>query len=87
GLTPKHIESDTKVIRGRITRMGSTLVRWAATEAVARYHGGDAISPAYRRIVERRGAGSPAWPPPASCSLSCTTACAAAASACLAEAR
>jgi transposase len=55
GLTPKHIESDTKVIRGRITRMGSALVRWAATEAVVRYHGGDAISPAYRRIAERRG--------------------------------
>jgi transposase len=33
GLTPKHIESDTKVIRRRITRMGSALVRWAATEA------------------------------------------------------
>jgi transposase len=55
GLTPKHIESDTKVIRGRITRMGSALVRWAATEAVVRYHGGPAISPAYRRIAERRG--------------------------------
>jgi transposase len=55
GLTPKHIESDTKVIRGRITRMGSALVRWAATEAVARYHGGPAIGPAYRRIAERRG--------------------------------
>jgi transposase len=27
GLTPKHIESDTKVFRGRITRMGSALVR------------------------------------------------------------
>ena len=55
GLTPKHIESDTKVFRGRITRMGSALVRWAATEAVARYHGGRAIGPAYRRIAERRG--------------------------------
>jgi transposase len=55
GLTPKHHESDTKVIRGRITRMGSTLVRWAAVEAVARYHGGAPIRPAYRRISERRG--------------------------------
>jgi transposase len=55
GLTPRHIESDTKVIRGRITRMGSALVRWAATEAVARYHGGPATGPAYRRIAERRG--------------------------------
>ena len=55
GLTPKHIESDTKVIRGRITRMGSALVRWAATEAVVRYHGGAAIRPAYARIAARRG--------------------------------
>jgi transposase len=50
GLTPKHIESDTKVIRGRVTRMGSALVRWTAVDAVARDHGGPAISPA--------------WPPP-----------------------
>jgi transposase len=55
GLTPKHVESDTKVIRGRITPMGSALVRWAATEAVVRYHGGPAIRPTYKRIAERRG--------------------------------
>jgi transposase len=55
GLTPKHRESDTKVYRGRITKMGSNLVRWAAVEAVARYHGGEPIAPAYRRIAERRG--------------------------------
>jgi transposase len=36
GLTPKHHESDTTVHRGRITKMGSTLVRWAAVEAVQR---------------------------------------------------
>jgi transposase len=34
GMTPKHYESDTKVHRGRITKQGSTLVRWAAVEAV-----------------------------------------------------
>jgi transposase len=28
GLTPKHHESDTTVHRGRITKQGSTLVRW-----------------------------------------------------------
>ena len=27
-------------------------MRWAATEAVARYHGGAPIRPAYRRIAE-----------------------------------
>jgi transposase len=36
GLTPQHHESDTKVHRGRITKQGSTLVRWAAVEAVQR---------------------------------------------------
>jgi transposase len=55
GLAPRHRESDTKVSRGRITKMGSTLVRWAAVEAVARYHGGAPIRGAYARIAARRG--------------------------------
>jgi transposase len=55
GLTPSHRESDTKVRRGHITKQGSSLVRWAAVEAVARYHGGDPITPAYMRIAKRRG--------------------------------
>jgi transposase len=55
GLTPTLRESDTKTHRGHISKQGSTLVRWAATEAVARYHGGDPIAPAFRRISERRG--------------------------------
>ena len=36
GLTPKHRESDTKVVRGPITKQGSKLLRWAAVEAVAK---------------------------------------------------
>jgi transposase len=55
GLTPTHRESDTKVQRGHITKQGSTLVRWAAIEAVARYHGGAAIAAAFTRIATRRG--------------------------------
>ena len=55
GLTPRHRESDTKITRGAITKMGSTLVRWAAVEAVARYRGGEPISDAYARIAARRG--------------------------------
>ncbi len=55
GLTPTHRESDTKVRRGHITKQGSTLVRWAAVEAVARYHGGAPIAPAFMRIAKRRG--------------------------------
>ena len=34
GMTPKHHESDTKVRRGRITKQGSRLVRWAVVESV-----------------------------------------------------
>jgi len=55
GLTPRHRESDTKVTRGHITKMGSTLVRWAAIEAVTRYHGGPPIKDSYARIAARRG--------------------------------
>ncbi len=56
GITPRHRESDSKVQRGHITRQGSGLVRWAAIEAVARYHGGEPIAPAFVRIAKRRGA-------------------------------
>ena len=55
GLTPIHRESDGKVHRGRITKQGSRLVRWAAIEAVARYHGGDAFTDKFHAIAERRG--------------------------------
>jgi transposase len=55
GLTPKHHESDTTVHRGRITKQGSRLVRWAAVEAVQRVGKQTRIG-AYRdRVGERRG--------------------------------
>ena len=40
GLTPKHRESDTKAWRGRATKQGSRLVRWAAVEAISKMRGG-----------------------------------------------
>lgn len=43
GMTPKHRESDAHVHRGRITKQGSRLVRWAAIESVQRL-------PAHTRI-------------------------------------
>jgi transposase len=55
GLAPRHRESDTKVVRGSITKMGSRLVRWAALEAIVRYHGGSWLHQDFRRIAERRG--------------------------------
>jgi transposase len=55
GLTPRHRESDTKVVRGKITKQGSKLVRWAALEAIVRYHGGPRLRDGFHRIAERRG--------------------------------
>jgi transposase len=55
GLTPRHRESDTTVHRGRITKQGNTLLRWAAIEAVQRLHRGP-LGAARARIGERRGA-------------------------------
>jgi transposase len=59
GLAPRHRESDTKVVRGAITKMGSRLVRWAALEAVARYHGGTWP----QNLWAKRCLGSRACPP------------------------
>jgi transposase len=55
GLTPRHRESDTKVHRGRITKQGNTLVRWAAVEAVQRVRSGP-VGSTRARLAERRGA-------------------------------
>ena len=54
GMTPRHRESDTTVHRGRITKQGNTLVRWAAVEAVQRVHRGP-IAHTRARISARRG--------------------------------
>jgi hypothetical protein len=43
------------VRRGRITKQGSKLVRWAVIEAVSRYHGGPRLAGGFRRVAERRG--------------------------------
>lgn len=55
GMTPRHRESDTKVRRGSITKQGSRLLRWAATEAISKNHGDGKIKADYRRIAARRG--------------------------------
>jgi transposase len=55
GLTPRHRESDTTVVRGRITKQGSPLVRWAAVEAAMRVRADHPLMPAFTRIAERRG--------------------------------
>jgi transposase len=55
GLTPKHHESDTTVHRGRITKQGSRLVRWAAVEAVQRVPARTRLGQRRDRVAERRG--------------------------------
>jgi transposase len=53
GMTPKHRESDTKVHRGRITKQGNRLVRWAAVEAVQRWQPGPLASKKARLTIKR----------------------------------
>jgi len=55
GLTPRHHESDTTVHRGRITKQGSRLVRWAAVEAVQRVGAHTRLGQRRDRVGERRG--------------------------------
>ncbi len=55
GLTPKHHESDTTVHRGRITKQGSRLVRWAAVEAVQRVGGHTRLGQVRDQVGARRG--------------------------------
>jgi hypothetical protein len=76
GLTPRHRESDTHVHRGRITRQGSRLVRWAAVESVQVLPAHTRIGAIRERVAARRGATSVSWPPPANNSSWSTTGCA-----------
>ena len=55
GLTPKHRESDTHVHRGRITKQGSRLVRWAAIESVQALGPGTGAGRLKHRVADRRG--------------------------------
>ena len=55
GLTPRHKESDVKIRRGRMTKQGPVLVRWAAVEAVTNSHCEARLRATKRRVGERRG--------------------------------
>ena len=55
GLTPKHHESDTHVHRGRITKQGSRLVRWAAVESVQTVGPSTRVGALRDRVADRRG--------------------------------
>jgi transposase len=55
GLTPRHYESDTKVVRGRITKQGSRVLRWALVEAIQRAPAGTPMREVKDAIIARRG--------------------------------
>lgn len=55
GLTPKHRESDTHVHRGRVTKQGSRLVRWAAVESVKRLGPHTVVGGYKTQVADRRG--------------------------------
>ena len=55
GLTPRHHESDTHVHRGRITKQGSRLVRWAVVESVQILPKHTAVGQVRERVGARRG--------------------------------
>lgn len=55
GLTPRHRQSDATVHRGRITKQGSTLLRWALIEAVQKAPVGSPMRRLRERIEARRG--------------------------------
>jgi transposase len=57
GMTPLHRESDTKVRRGRITKQGSRLVRWAAVESVQRLPAHSHLGRFREQVAARRGKG------------------------------
>ena len=55
GLTPTHHESDTHVTRGRITKQGSRLVRWAVIESVQILPRTSTIGAIREQVGARRG--------------------------------
>jgi transposase len=55
GLTPRHRESDAKVARGHITKMGSPILRWAVVEAIQHQPASSPVRQVKDRIIARRG--------------------------------
>jgi transposase len=55
GMTPTYRESDTHVHRGRITKQGSRLVRWAVVESVQILPATTMVGQFRDRVAARRG--------------------------------
>jgi len=55
GLTPRHHESDVKVIRGHVSKQGSRMLRWALCEAIQHQPAGARPQQVKEAITARRG--------------------------------
>ena len=55
GLTPRHHESDTRVIRGHVSKQGSRMLRWALCEAIQRQPATTRPQRVKEGIIARRG--------------------------------
>ena len=55
GLTPRHHESDTRVIRGHVSKQGSRILRWALVEAIQHQPAGTRPRDVKDAIIARRG--------------------------------
>ena len=55
GLTPRHHESDVKVIRGHVSKQGSRMLRWALCEAIQHQPAGSRPRQVKDAITARRG--------------------------------
>jgi hypothetical protein len=55
------------VTRGKITKQGSRIVRWAAIEAISKQRGGAKLRADYHALTARRGKHKPASPSLAGC--------------------
>ena len=55
GLTPRHHESDTTVIRGHVSKQGSKMLRWALTEAIQHQPAAARPQQVKEAIIARRG--------------------------------
>jgi transposase len=55
GLTPRHYESDVKVIRGHVSKQGSRMLRWAVIEAIQHQPAGTRPQQVKEAIIARRG--------------------------------
>ena len=55
GLTPRHYESGTEVIRGHVTKQGSRMLRWAVAGAVQRQPASSRPRQVKDAIIARRG--------------------------------